>query len=932
MASLFGRKGSESGSDKQQTIKQHLNKEISLNIKKLQRDHISSASAIRSGETVNRICSCLEAIFLHELKDSYTSKTFWPFITKFTHRDVLEQIKQLLFIRTEIGQCRAWIRMAVNDCLMDSYFSSILREPSTLKQYYKQGAFLRDSELPLITNNYLQGLSVFTFQLSCNSSVLNMWDTALLLLSGAYLSNPENHESTGPDKSTEDSSVSGADPKWDSARTSSFHEADISASLLKEDDNLSESSYQRGEKRSNGENVVDRQVAEDTPVQVEEFEDSIVIHLESPDKAEKGIRSEDKMVSDIPGEHSEKRLAFRANVDEISAGMKNQEKEEEDSLDESNPFSSGHLDRDDDPLVFSRTSDKKDKKKKAKNGRRVATDIKEESMTKTSEEEPTPAGDISGEVSEKTFTPSADIGHVPDGRRKEEELLDESNPFSSGLSRQDDDRLVTSRTTDEKGTKKKKNKAKSSAARLRDDSVGDEVHEREKKESESTEREMSRTEAVGDVEGEMERSETRDKSGREEDIYRFESRSSLRKQKNRESREEWVEKKLTDGGRVVVPTIAEENKGIDVEIRIDDRRDPTQRHGADVQEESGKGIRDEQSSESFGNSLTGMQGWSSDFNRTASPGPQSTVVTESQESYSTMVGNYIDNSAQGIQRLESSRRSEGQQTATEDQGTGEQRTQALLDMVSQIGREKGLAAQKFQCRGCSCELGIIFGKHKVCNYDGYYYCSECHLDEQAVIPARILYNWDFRKHCVARHTKLFLNQVEDMALIDVGKYNPSLYGAISEMEQILALRKQILYLKAYLFTCKQSVAEQLRTKIWPREYMLENCHLYSVRDLLQVQSGNLGPQLKKIIVFAARHVQQCALCSQKGFICEICENPKIIYPFDTDLTVRCDKCRSVFHRSCKTDIQPCPRCLRRKLRSPMDEEKDDRTQFPSPFT
>ncbi|PIK58861.1 putative pleckstrin-likey domain-containing family M member 1-like [Apostichopus japonicus] len=616
----------------------------------------------------------------------------------------------------------AWIRMAVNDCLMDSYFSSILREPSTLKQYYKQGAFLRDSELPLITNNYLQGLSVFTFQLSCNSSVLNMWDTALLLLSGAYLSNPENHESTGPDKSTEDSSVSGADPKWDSARTSSFHEADISASLLKEDDNLSESSYQRGEKRSNGENVVDRQVAEDTPVQVEEFEDSIVIHLESPDKAEKGI-------------------SFREDV-------------------------------------YS----------------------------------------------------SADIGHVPDGRRKEEELLDESNPFSSGLSRQDDDRLVTSRTTDEKGTKKKKNKAKSSAARLRDDSVGDEVHEREKKESESTEREMSRTEAVGDVEGEMERSETRDKSGREEDIYRFESRSSLRKQKNRESREEWVEKKLTDGGRVVVPTIAEENKGIDVEIRIDDRRDPTQRHGADVQEESGKGIRDEQSSESFGNSLTGMQGWSSDFNRTASPGPQSTVVTESQESYSTMVGNYIDNSAQGIQRLESSRRSEGQQTATEDQGTGEQRTQALLDMVSQIGREKGLAAQKFQCRGCSCELGIIFGKHKVCNYDGYYYCSECHLDEQAVIPARILYNWDFRKHCVARHTKLFLNQVEDMALIDVGKYNPSLYGAISEMEQIL--------------------------------------------DLLQVQSGNLGPQLKKIIVFAARHVQQCALCSQKGFICEICENPK----------------------------------------------------------
>lgn len=51
-----------------------------------------------------------------------------------------------------------------------------------------------------------------------------------------------------------------------------------------------------------------------------------------------------------------------------------------------------------------------------------------------------------------------------------------------------------------------------------------------------------------------------------------------------------------------------------------------------------------------------------------------------------MVGNYIDNSAQGIQRLESSRRSEGQQTATEDQGTGEQ---VMLNSSYEIKGEKG---------------------------------------------------------------------------------------------------------------------------------------------------------------------------------------------------------------------------------------------------
>ena len=44
--------------------------------------------------------------------------------------------------------------------------------------------------------------------------------------------------------------------------------------------------------------------------------------------------------------------------------------------------------------------------------------------------------------------------------------------------------------------------------------------------------------------------------------------------------------------------------------------------------------------------------------------------------------------------------------------------------------------------------------------------------------------------------------------------------------------------------------------------------------------------LKRVIVFAAKHVQQCALCSQKGFLCEICNSDKVIYPFDVELTVR----------------------------------------------
>ena len=34
----------------------------------------------------------------------------------------------------------------------------------------------------------------------------------------------------------------------------------------------------------------------------------------------------------------------------------------------------------------------------------------------------------------------------------------------------------------------------------------------------------------------------------------------------------------------------------------------------------------------------------------------------------------------------------------------------------------------------------------MCSYDGGYYCFECHENDEYYIPARIVHNWDFRKH------------------------------------------------------------------------------------------------------------------------------------------------------------------------------------------
>lgn len=62
--------------------------------------------------------------------------------------------------------------------------------------------------------------------------------------------------------------------------------------------------------------------------------------------------------------------------------------------------------------------------------------------------------------------------------------------------------------------------------------------------------------------------------------------------------------------------------------------------------------------------------------------------------------------------------------------------------------------------------------------------------------------------------------------------------------------------------------------------------IFFLQDLLQVPSGQLAQSLKKSIKFATKHVFECPLCSGKGFICELCHNPKVIYPFQTDDTIR----------------------------------------------
>lgn len=251
-------------------------------------------------------------------------------------------------------------------------------------------------------------------------------------------------------------------------------------------------------------------------------------------------------------------------------------------------------------------------------------------------------------------------------------------------------------------------------------------------------------------------------------------------------------------------------------------------------------------------------------------------------------------------------------------------TQEFLSQLCKLPGERGLDEQDYKCRSCARPIGLIYGKYRLCKFDGHLYCIDCHVNDEAVIPSRVVHNWDFTKYPVSKKNKQLLDATETDALLDLKVTSAILYQVTPEMKTLLDLRTQLFFLHAYLFTCTEPVALELRKMFWPREHLFEHIHLYSLSDLIGVAKGSLVKTLKKAINFARKHVLSCRLCSEKGFICEFCKSEQIIYPFDTASTVRCDSgCRAVYHASCvsASKVLPdlCPRCIRIARRKKLDQ-------------
>ncbi|KGL72379.1 Pleckstrin homology domain-containing family M member 1, partial [Tinamus guttatus] len=210
----------------------------------------------------------------------------------------------------------------------------------------------------------------------------------------------------------------------------------------------------------------------------------------------------------------------------------------------------------------------------------------------------------------------------------------------------------------------------------------------------------------------------------------------------------------------------------------------------------------------------------------------------------------------------------------------------LLQYLVAIPVEKGLDAQSFICAGCSRQIGFSFVKPKLCAFSGLYYCDSCHRDDETVIPSRLIHNWDLMKRGVCRQALKFLTQIRNQPLINLKLVNESLYEHVERMSRICRSREQLKLLGDYLIMCRSGALKELSKRLDHRNYLLECPHKYSVSDLRQIAEGVFETFLQSLIQFASHHVYNCDLCTQRGFICQICNRSDIIFPFEFDMTIR----------------------------------------------
>ena len=134
---------------------------------------------VKDGRSPLQLCGRYEDIFCHRYRISTFNMLkkkpgFWGIVKEISRKEALVRIKNLQHPETDLGRCRAWIRLASNENSLVAYISALQSNPDLLAKYYEPQAFLRDRDLTHAAANVLSGLEAIRFELTIDTASLEV--------------------------------------------------------------------------------------------------------------------------------------------------------------------------------------------------------------------------------------------------------------------------------------------------------------------------------------------------------------------------------------------------------------------------------------------------------------------------------------------------------------------------------------------------------------------------------------------------------------------------------------------------------------------------------------------------------------------------------------------------------------------------------------
>ncbi|XP_057682088.1 pleckstrin homology domain-containing family M member 1 [Corythoichthys intestinalis] len=976
--------------DAQQEAKhvKQIKEKLAQSLKALQRRYVTSDAVVTSEDgDANVLCCALEAIFIHGIKGKHIrweaggrgkkgdrgpapQPFFWTLLKTVTHRDVITELEKINFVGTDVGRCRAWLRLALNHGLLECYLLSLFRESTELRAHYQPGALLLNSEEREVLLSYLQGLSSLTFNLSYKSAVLNQWTTTPLSLAG--LCAPFPSDALEPPVNGSANQLSCKD-LWDTTSQSSGS-FEAGAPLVK----------------STGESTVDTVVLNSSTLSLDTTGSSQLSSSLSSDSLLQGqdLRSpagEKWSTCNISG-------STRAPVSGSPPKLRENGSSSQDSMREDS-FSSStgadHSSSDSDQPPSSALSDT---------------------------EPPPPTEQPSPRQNQIDHSQAADLKLPQKGEKGTKSVvntkLSSESQMRSWISEED----IYKPRVNEESDHEEQLTAPAPPAPLADSQLPPSVVHRRQIGLSNPFRgllklgHLERRGAMGmwrDHYCELSPFEFRLYLNAEERTCcdncsllrcedarltssdgRFElafpgKRLHLRAA-NRGEAEDWVDRiaeavnKCRPVSRVDEPweileapaenCLDDSNSSLPCSASCSPERGsspppPHECNWTRVAELERDAIKEavlyccsdvEARSWTplvFSLSLEALKGFRVQDGKkvlrmtfpiqdvrdvvpdVALGGPNFFKLltlretlrlrAESAEeacSWRSRIRGALDSYLESGEEVEAVGQKGGEnlhrlvQHRLKEDG-------ALLVHLCTVPTQKGLDTQNFKCAGCPQLIGPSLGRARLCEFSGQYYCDSCHCGDTTVIPSRMLHNWDLNKREVSKKALWLLAQVEQEPLLNLEQLNPDLATHCDSMALVHNLRQRLRLLGDYLVTCRSNACKMLQARMKQRTYLLESSGLYSVRDLREIAEEQYTPFLVSLCQFASSHVFSCDLCTQRGFICQMCHSDDIIFPFQFDSTFRCNECKAVFHRTCMSPGSCCPRCLR--MRKYLERDMQD---------